>query len=518
MIAGQGLADTYTRQPSVDVLHYDISIEFSDVSDAIAGTTRIQVRMQSDSVSRMWLDFADMVIDRFLVQGITKPFVYREGRLSFDLDRTYSKGETAVIEVQYHGTTPNEALLIRNNPYGRRVFFTDNWPDLAHHWFPSIDHPSDKATVDVGVTAPAKYDVVSNGRLVETRSMLDGRKVTHWSESKPIPTYCIAIGVAEFSIVHPKDISRVPFAWYAYPKDAEAAGKKFARTAQALEYFESIVGPYPYEKLAQVQSTIEDGGMENASVIFYNESSFEEAAVSEYPVPHEIAHQWFGDSITEADWDHLWLSEGFATYFDALFYAHVEGPEALKRIMAEQAKKLNAYASARSAPVIDPEQTDLVKKLNPLNYEKGSWILHMLRRLLGDEKFFEGIRLYYQRYADGNAMSGDFQKAMESVSGTPQDAFFKQWLYQPGWPEYQITWGWNTDAGEVELSIRQTQTAGLFDMPLEIAFSSGSQREVRKFRVAGETHSFRIPLKTQPDAIEIDPDGWLLKSFTVAPR
>ncbi len=142
----------------------------------------------------------------------------------------------------------------------------------------------------------------------------------------------------------------------------------------------------------------------------------------------------------------------------------------------------------------------------------------MLRRLLGDEKFFEGIRLYYQRYADRNAMSGDFQKAMESVSGTPQDAFFKQWLYQPGWPEYQITWGWNTDAGEVELSIRQTQTAGLFDMPLEIAFSSGSQREVRKFRVAGETHSFRIPLKTQPDAIEIDPDGWLLKSFTVAPR
>ena len=514
-LAAGSAADTYMRQQSVDVLHYDIALELTDVSDTIAGTTRLEVLIRGDSVSKMWLDFESMTVDKLTVGETETAFVYREGRLLFNFDRTYSMNETVWIEIQYHGKPGNNGMRIGENAHGRRVFFTDSWPDLAHHWFPSIDHPSDKATVDVTVTAPEKYDVVSNGRLVATQSIMDGRKLTHWSESNPIPTYCVAVGVAEFLVSHQKNASGTPLAWYSYPQNAEAAAQKFSRTALALEYFESIIGPYPYEKLAQVQAGIREGGMENASAIFYNESYFLEMPVSEFPVPHEIAHQWFGDSVTESDWDHLWLSEGFATYFEALFYAHLEGSESLKRIMASNANRLKEYAGALSSSVIDSEQTDLMKKLNPLNYEKGAWILHMLRGLLGDETFFKGIRLYYRSHAGESVLSEDFQKAMESVSGTGLNTFFKQWLYQPGWPEYVISWQWDATAGEADITLKQTQTTGLFDTPLDIAFSDMNHCEVHTFTVTDAVHNFRIPLKFKPEALEVDPEDRVLKSVEI---
>ncbi len=512
LIAVCSYADTYVRQPSIDIMHYSISIELSETSDSITGITKVHVQMRNASVSGMWLDFADMKVDKLLVEGGERPFLHRDGRLSFDFGRTYSRNEIAVIEVQYHGRSERRGMVIGKNQYGRRVIFTDNWPDRAHHWFPSIDHPSDKATVEVSVTAPQKYEVVSNGRLAKTVPLLDGRKLTQWTEGKTIPTYSIAVGAAEFSIVRHGNINGVQLDWYSYPQDSEIAAQKFSRTALVLQYFETLIGPYPYEKLAQVQSTIPMGGMENASAIFYSESSFNKAPTSEWPVPHEIAHQWFGNSVTEADWDHLWLSEGFATYFEALFYEHLEGQESLKQTMAAYAKKLTAYAGARSEAVIEPGQTDLMRKLNPLNYEKGAWILHMLRGMLGDTLFFEGIRRYYALYAGGTARSEDFQKVMESVSGTSLSNFFRQWLYQPGWPAYQIAWQWDEASGEAEISIQQTQKTGLFDMPLEIAFSVENQWEIHRFRVAETATRLRIPLRKKPLSAVIDPNGWVLMS------
>jgi aminopeptidase N len=510
-----GRADTYVRQPSIDVLHYDISVEVTDASDSITGTTRIQILIRNDNVPGMWLDLADMEVDKMLVDGVTRQFTCRKGRLSFDFDRVHSRNERVVVEIQYHGKPATEAMIFKKNQYGRRVIFTDNWPDRAHHWFPSIDHPSDKATVDVAVIAPEKYDVVSNGSMVRTESLLDGRKSTGWSESKEIPTYCMVIGVAEFSIQRQANIDTAPLVWYAYPQDAEAAAVMFSPAAEALQYFSALIGPYPYEKLAQVQSTIPLGGMENASAIFYSESLVKQIPPFEYLVPHEIAHQWFGNSVSESDWDHLWLSEGFATYFDALFYEHLQGAGSLKQRMAVCAKALDDYAPARIVPIIDPSEKDPLKKLNSLNYEKGAWVLHMLRGMLGDDAFFKGIRRYYQLYAGGNALSDDFRKTMEATSGVSLSKFFHQWLYQPGWPQYSISWHWDERAHQVECIVRQQQRTGLFDMPLDIAFIVDNRQEARRFRVNASEQEFKIPLPTKPSSVEIDPNGWILKSASI---
>lgn len=505
------LPDTYLRQPEVDIIHYDISIELNDASDSISATARLHVRMRAESVAGMRVDFESLKIDSLRVRGISRNFQSGNGSLTFSFDRKYSRGETAVVEVRYHGR-PEKGLLIGRNSYGRRVFFTENWPDRARYWLPSIDHPSDKATVRLTVTAPRKYEVVSNGRLDKTEILRNGRKRTRWIEKKPIPTYCIALGVAEFSIGRSSDAGGVPIVWYSFPQDSGPASTKFRSTAGALAYFSSIIAPYPYEKLAQIQATVSFNGMENSSAIFYSESSIREEPFSENPVPHEIAHQWFGNSVTQDDWDHLWLSEGFATYFEALFYEHLEGTGSLNRMMAEYAARLHKDPYARSTPIINPAQPDPMKKLNLLSYEKGAWVLHMLRGLLGDKAFFDGIRHYYRLHENGNATTDDFRKALESASGIPLSGVFKQWLYQPGWPEYRILWRWDETKHEVELRIRQAQDSGLFDVLLEWLIETEDGKEIRKFRVSDKEHLFRIPMKSKPIAIQVDPNGWVLKT------
>jgi len=310
------LADSYVRQPSVDVLLYDIAIEFTDASDSITGDTRIHVRMQDEKVAAMHLDFAGMQIDSVRMDGIERAYSYQNDRLSVEFGRTYSKNEIAVIEVGYHGKPGNKGMWIGENQYHRRVLFTNNWPNYAHYWFPAIDHPYDKAMVNVSVTAPAKYEVISNGLRAGNELLRDGRKITRWKEIRPIPTYCIAIAIAEFSISPKKESAGTPFQWYAFSEDAQAAARKFHNTRSILNYFKNLIGPFPYEKLAQVQASIPFDGMENASAIFYSETLFKDKLGNDDPMPHEIAHQWFGDSVTVADWDELWLSEGFASYFE----------------------------------------------------------------------------------------------------------------------------------------------------------------------------------------------------------
>jgi aminopeptidase N len=512
------IADLYRRQPGIDILHYDIAVEITDESDTITGTTGIQLKVLADEVSDIWLDFEGMNIDRLHAGGVPVPFQLGGGRLSFTLDRAYRRDETATLEIQYRGTSGKKGLVIGKNRKGQRVFFAENWPDSAHYWFPCIDHPHDKATVDFSITAPDAYSVVANGRLASAKSLQDGRKTTRWHEAVSIPTYCMVFGAAKFAVTQGGRASGIPISYFYYPFDARAAKFKFARSGTILDYFSGLIGPFPYEKLAQVESTTTIGGMENASAIFYSEKSFAGNPVSEAPVPHEVAHQWFGDSITEADWDHLWLSEGFATYLEALFYEHMEGPGALRQRMARAAAAVMKLGEKQHSPIIDPAITNLSEKLNAFNYEKGAWVLHMLRGILGDRVFFEGIRRYYTEYAGKTALSEDFRRIMESTSGVPLETFFRQWLHQPGWPQYRAIWDWNSDTRSLDIIIRQEQTTGLFDMPMEIAIHEGRRTHTHRVRVSEEVQSIHIPIPSRPDRLALDPDGWILKSVVFEVR
>lgn len=506
--------DDYARRPELDALRYSIRVTIDDASDRIKAATEIAFKVRAEGVREVALDFAGLEVEGVEENGRAAGFTRERERLRVALAGTYRAGDTLNVAVRYRGT-PSDGLYFKRNRYGDRTVFADNWPNRAHFWFPSLDHPYDKAAVEFFITAPARYDVVANGRLLETTSRQDGTRLTHWREAVPVPVYCMVFGAAEFSFLDAGALGDVRLSYYLYPKDRELGRRDYGRALSMLEFYAGLVGPYPYEKLALVQSSTRFGGMENSSNIFFDENSFDGSGRLEGTVAHEIAHQWFGDSVTEADWHDLWLSEGFATYFGALFFERADGRGRFRSIMREARERYTADASAVARPVHDPSVKDLFKLLNRNNYDKGAWVLHMLRGLLGDEKFFAGVREYYRTHRDGNASTDDFRRVMERHAGRPLEWFFRQWIYEPGFPSYEAAWRWDEPSKGLRLRVRQTQAGTLFRMPLEVVFGEGGDARRETIEVSAREEIFDFKLERKPPRVSIDPEDWVLKTLSL---
>lgn len=510
------VADDYPRNTALDVIHYRLNLTIKAASDEIQAEAEILFDFRQDGVKTIPLDFVGLTVDRVTENRREAMFTHAGGKLTVALSGDYRRGDRGRVTVKYHGR-PADGLIIRKNKFGDFAVFGDNWPDRARQWFPSIDHPYDKATVEFLVTAPARLEVVANGKLIEKTSLQNGNVMTHWSETAPIPTYCMVIGATEFSIIDVGTVERagddVELFYYLFPKDRDKGLRGYGRTKKMVEFFSNLIGPYPYEKLALVQSSTRYGGMENSSSVFLAENLFNEGTNS-----HEIAHQWFGDSVTEADWHHLWLSEGFATYFGNLFFERADGRDKFIRLMrADKAKYIKSYESygAGAPPIYDPTITDLTKLLNANNYQKGGWTLHMLRRVMGDEKFFAGIRDYYQTYRDRNALTDDLRKVMEAHYGRPLDWFFKQWIFEPGYPVYDATWNWDETAKALKLRVAQKQSPTVFRMPLDVEFKTGGATRREVIQVNEREQTFNFKLDAKPQSVALDPDEWVLKVLTI---
>lgn len=501
--------DTYSRSPAVDALDYRIQIDLKETGSEITGDTAILFAINEENVKSITLDFADLTVDAVSDNDRTTSFTQAGDRLAVQLAGAYHRGEQCRLRIRYHGA-PKDGLFIKANKFGDRAAFADNWPNRAHHWFPAIDHPYDKATAEFFVTAPERYDVIANGALIKTISRQNGTRLTHWREAVAIPTYCMVIGATEFSIINAGTSNGTELTYYLYPKDRANGVKDFGRALQMLEFYTKLIGPYPFEKLALVESSTRFGGMENSSAIFFDEKAFNGSGKLEPTVAHEIAHQWFGDSITESDWHHLWLSEGFATYFGRLFFERADGRDRFIQMMLEdKAAYLQAYGG-NPRPIYDPGVTNLFALLNANNYQKGGWLLHMLRRLMGDAAFFAGIRDYYGAYRDRNALTADFASAMERAAGRKLDWFFNQWFYGAGYPVYDAAWHWDARAKELQLRIAQKQSP-LFQMPLDVAFTVDHMSRRETVEVKEREQSFTFKCDRKPQRVAIDPDEWLLK-------
>src|SRR5688572_2055377 len=322
------LADTYPRQPAIDVQHYVFRIVLNDENSEIAGESTVRVRFVAEGVTGFALDLAQsMSVSEANSDGAPVKFSHQDARLSLTLAAPSRTGEVREFTVKYRGI-PDGGLKILKNKYGERCFFSANWPDQARQWLPTLDHPYDKATGEFVITAPAKYQVVANGLLTEEVDLDDDRRVTHWKQGVPIATWLYNIGVARFARRDFGTAAGVSLQTWVYPQDRDAGIATFEQpTRLAIEFYTSHIGPYPYEKLAGVQSAGNGGGMEHASAIFYGERIVNGRPATSL-VAHEIAHQWFGDSVTESDWDDVWLSEGFATYFARLTSEHYDGRDA----------------------------------------------------------------------------------------------------------------------------------------------------------------------------------------------
>jgi len=382
---------------------------------------------------------------------------------------TYSE-ELFEIEINYSGV-PADGLVIGKNKYGNRAFFGDNWPTRAQNWIACNDHISDKAKIYFSVTAPSHYEVIANGIHQSTITLSDKEKSWNYYSDIELPTKVMVIGIADFSVKWNKE--NYISSW-VYPENEKGGFYDFDLAPSILEFFNEYIAPYPFSTLANVQSTTRFGGMENAGCIFYDENSINGTRSSEALLAHEIAHQWFGNSATESDWPHLWLSEGFATYLTLIYQEKVKGNELFKQELEQDRKQIISFSKSYPNPVIDSTQKDLMKLLNANSYQKGSWILHMLRKKVGDKTFQAILQMYYSNYKYSNASSADFERVAEQVCGMELSSFFYQWLRKPGIPQLAVRL--SIKKKNISGLIEQVQTKGTYEFPLQlkINFSDGS--------------------------------------------
>jgi aminopeptidase N len=487
----------------------------------------VRVRVTTDTLSAVRLDLigrdqvqgtaasneTGMSVTSVSAEGQTVPYRHSHDLLRIGSTSGFKAGQTLTYRIRYSGI-PADGLIIGTNQHGARAFFGDNWPNRARHWLPVVDHLSDKATVEFRVTAPAQYEVVSNGALVSDSTSGDMR-ITHWRSDVPLPPKVMVIGVADFAVDTVGTVDGVPVQSWVYPEDRTVGFKDLGQAPPILRFFEENLGPYPYEKLANVQSTTRYGGMENAAAIFYSEQAVADGEDSTPLLAHEIAHQWYGNTVTESDWPHLWLSEGFATYLTGLYLEHARGEAALTRYMTRARQRVVKFHEQNpDEPLVDTTFADPNELLNTNPYQKGAWVLHMLRREVGTDTFWDGLRAYYERYRNQNASTRDFRAVMEDVSGQDLKSFFGQWTRRPGHPVIEGTWRYDEAAGACVVTLRQTQEEPPFEVPVEVAFGDEPMQTTTLF-LRGREEQSRVDCPQSPSTVTLDPNTDLLAELSI---
>ena len=514
--------DPYPKNPNIDILNYKFEIHLNDTSDIIYGSADIALNIK-DSEDRVRLDLISQGKDGMGME--VKKVTFNGSEVSYSHDNDVLLIETGVLEyssrdiinVVYSGM-PITGLIIGPNMHGDRTFFSDNWPNKARNWLPLVDHPYDKSTAEFVVIAPNHYQVISNGLLVEETNLNKELKKTHWKQSVPISCWLYALGVAEFAVDYVDYFEGKSIQTWVYKQDRDNGFYDFKiPTKHTMEFFSDYIGPFAYEKLANVQSNSVKGGMESATAIFYSDVSVtgDRSVRWRNVVIHEVAHQWFGNCVTEYDWDDVWLSEGFATYFTLMFREHAYGRDDFVNGLND-AKRLvyNHYKTDKESSIVHNNLKDMKDVLTySLQYQKGAWVLHMLRNYVGENNFRKGIRNYYKKYYNSTTTTNQFKTEMEVVSGMNLDTFFDQWLYKGGNMVLDGNWKFDEKKGRIEVNLNQVQNDGyLFEMPVElgISYNDKNLEKIQTVKLEKEKGRFYIASDSKPISIKIDPNTKLL--------
>jgi len=521
-------ADNYPRNYSLDILHYKFELTLSDATDEIIGKTSIVVLFNTKDVKRLRFDLINrsselkdkgMLVESVIYENSPVSFNHEKNALFVNLPRTFQKNSIATFVINYRGI-PADGLRIGNTRHGERSFFNENWPNRTRHWLPTVDHPYDKATNEFVITAPSHYQVISNGLLVEESIINTNQKLTHWKQSVPISSWLYVLGVAKFAVQYVDQFMGKQVQTWVYPQDREKGFYDFATpTKEVLGFYTNYVGPFAYEKLANIQSPSVGGGMETASAIFYGENLIngKQDVRLRNVLIHEIVHQWFGNAVTESTWDDAWLSEGFATYFTMLFQEYAYGESVyVDELKKARTRVFNFYNKDSTYKIVDNRTAEEGPVTNDMTYQKGAWVLHMLREKMGHEAFKDGIRSYYQAFYNKNATTDDFFEVMQKFIKAPLNVFRNQWLHRPEVLNLQVAWHYDSTTSQVEITIDQKQTTGFyFEAPVEIEIIEANSRKVVSFDISGKTSTFKIKAEKKPVALLADPSTTLLAKVEI---
>ena len=517
--------DPYPKNPNIDILNYSFELHLNDSNNIIYGVANIKLNIKP-SEKNVRLDLISqnnsgngMAVKKVLFNGNEISYSHLNDEININTENVkYSSSD--VITIKYSGI-PITGLIIGPNMHGDRTFFSDNWPNKARNWLPLVDHPYDKSTSEFIIIAPDHYQVISNGLLVEESNLDNNLKKTHWRQSVPISCWLYAIGVAEFAVDYVDYFEGKSIQTWVYKQDRDKGFYDFkVPTKHTLEFFSDYVGPFAYEKLANVQSNSVKGGMESATAIFYSDVSVTGDRSTRWRnvIIHEVAHQWFGNCVTEYDWDDVWLSEGFATYFTLMFREHAYGrDDFVQGLLNAKDRVFDFYEKDKKASIVHDNLKDMKDVLTySLQYQKGAWVLHMLRNYVGEEAFRKGIRNYYNKYFNSNTTTEEFKAEIENASGLDLDTFFNQWLYNGGNIVLDGAWKYDSKRKQIYVEIDQVQNDGYyFEMPLEIGlvFDDNNLYKIETINLEKSNRRYYISSEYKPINIIIDPNTKLLAKW-----
>jgi aminopeptidase N len=506
----------------IDVTYYRLNLTVTTSPTYLRGIVTVKARCTSVNVRDITLDLMNtMTVDSVCMNTTAVPFVQHPTTVSIELDRSYGNGELVVLDIFYRGVplpTGFGSFLFASTPTGAPWVWSLSQPYGARDWWPCKDHPLDKAdSVDIWVTTNDTLKVGSNGRLVAVVQNGNRTKTWKWSERYPIATYLVSIAIsnyAQFSnwFVYSRTDS-MEVLNFVLPEHLSEAQATLPLTVDMLLIFSGKFGLYPFikEKYGHVEFG-QGGAMEHQTMTSSIARSF-----VEYVIAHELAHQWFGDLITCANWQNLWLNEGFATYCEALYFETKYGPD---RYRSDMSAKLGRAKIAVGPVYVN--DTSIVRNLFGFQvYDKGASVLHMLRHVLGDSVFFLALKSYAQdsRFRYNVATTQDFQNVCETVSGKPLDYFFRQWIYGEKYPCYTYSWSVARAQSGFAVTIRLTQITGtgnpaFFTMPIDFRLSApGWDTTVVLFNDMSN-QEFTLRLAREPEDVILDPENWILRDVT----
>jgi aminopeptidase N len=498
--------DGHVRRPAQDIVRYEALVDLS--GEQLRVETLVTVAAV-EPLTELRLDFTGPeVLEVFI--GKSHQHWERVGdELRIRLKRPIPAGGELRLGITTGGW-PERGLQRTTNRYGDPVVFTESWPDGTRSWMPSEDHPSDKAELRLAITLPEGWVGVANGAPVD-----DVRGAAGWATIGPIYTSNIAFAAGPYA-VHESRWGDVPIVSYLYPQDVEAGSKQLASHPGILDYFSELIGPYPFSKYSLVEVPTRYRAVENASCVFLSELIVDGTVAHDETLAHEAAHQWWGDDVTPEDWHDLWLSEGFATYFAALYVEHRK-PGSLPGRMAAMRTKILASGDVARLPVVGAGPVAPDDLLNPNSYEKGGWVLHMLRQELGDDVFFDGLRAFYAAEAGGNATTDDLRELLEVRAGRPLDVFFDQWLGRPGVPTLRLT---GARSGERGLTVGWEQPGADAPWTLRLLLrgrpADGGPPLEHTLSIEERSGEVVLPGWGAVEQLEVDPDVELLADVKFA--
>ncbi|MEJ2703264.1 MAG: M1 family aminopeptidase, partial [Sedimentisphaerales bacterium] len=517
----------YAPDRKADILHVTIDVTPDFKQRTIAGTTKIRFTPIAKPLTELRLDAIDLDVLSVTSDATIEGYDVTDKAITITFNPAIRPGVKTTVKVVYEAE-PKRGLYFRTPemgyPEGDTHLFTQGESHTSPCWFPNYDYPNERSTTEVICRVPEGMTVLSNGRLVsEEMDPASGLKVVTWLQDKPHVNYLVALVAGRLGKIE-STYKGIPIAFYTPASQIQYAENSFKDTADMLAFYEKEIGvPYPWNKYDQaVVYDFVAGGMENTTLTILTEGTLhtketESIRSSQGLVAHEMVHQWFGDYVTCKDWSHLWLNEGFAVYYEKLYDGHKNGHDSML---------YNLYLISHGVlrdrpehkPIVTRNYEDADEQFDYRAYQKGGWVLHMLRTDLGEDMFRKCVKTYLERHALSSVVTEDFRSVIEELTGRSYDRFFDQWIYHGRHPDLEVNYEWSEEDKLAKVSVEQTQKVSdkvmLFHFRTKMRFIVGDDVVDREIAIDSKRHDFYFRLPSKPGIVRFDPDYGLLANVT----